>query len=107
MTNPIPFLRKIALAEGVSFLVLLGIAMPLKYFAGYPMAVLVAGSIHGLLFVIFCFALLRAMTAARWSLGRAASVFVASLLPFGPFLFDKKLRGWEAEFEQARLGKPT
>ena len=59
-------LRKISLAEGISYLLLLGIAMPLKYWAGLPLAVKIVGSIHGALFVVFCAALLRALVAARW-----------------------------------------
>ena len=106
MTNPIPFLRKTAIVEGISFLVLLGIAMPLKYFAGQPLAVLIVGSIHGALFVIFGLALLYTMRIAKWSLGRAAAVFVASLVPFGPFVLDSRIRSWEAEFERQQPDPP-
>lgn len=98
MSNPIAFLRLIALIEGISFLVLLGVAMPLKYFAGKPGAVFVFGWAHGVLFVVFGFALLRAMLAAKWSLGRASGVFVAGLIPFGTFVVDRRLRVWETEF---------
>src|SRR5687767_10841497 len=96
--NPIPFLRVTALAEAVSFLVLLGVAMPLKYFAGQPGTVKVVGWAHGLLFVVFCVALLRAVVVARWPLGRSAVIFVAALLPFGPFVVDRRMREYEAEF---------
>ena len=95
--HPVTSLRHLALVEGVSFLVLLGIAMPLKYLAGLPMAVKVVGWIHGLLFVLFCLALLRVMMATNWSFGRSAVVFIASLLPFGPFLLDRRMRDWEKE----------
>ena len=95
--NPVPFLRKAALTEAVSFLGLLGIAMPLKYLAGMPFAVKVAGWIHGVLFVVFCIALLRAWVGERWPLGRVALLFVAALLPFGPFLIDRRMKAWEAE----------
>jgi integral membrane protein len=53
-------LRAVALVEGVSFLLLLGIAMPLKYFAAIPQAVTIAGWLHGLLFMAFCIALTQA-----------------------------------------------
>jgi len=49
-------LRTIALIEGISFIVLLGIAMPLKYLAGMPQAVTFAGWLHGMLFIAFCIA---------------------------------------------------
>ena len=97
--NPVRFLRRIGRIEGISFLLLLGIAMPLKYAAGKPSAVKVLGWAHGLLFVIFCISLLQTMRAARWPLGRAALVFLAGLLPFGPFLLDRRLKRFEEEYE--------
>jgi len=96
--NPIPILRKLALVEAVSFLVLLGIAMPLKYLAHLPMAVKICGWIHGILFIAFCVALFRAWVEARWPISRAATLFIAALLPFGPFVIDRRMRQWEAEF---------
>ena len=97
MNAAVSFLRKIAWWEAVSYLVLLLIAMPLKYLAGIPSAVKVVGSIHGLLFVVFCVALLRVLITARWPLGRAALVFIASLLPFAPFFLDSKMKDWAEE----------
>jgi len=85
-------LRAIGLVEGVSFLVLLGVAMPLKYFAGLPQAVKVVGWIHGLLFIAFCMVLLQTRLDARWNAWRTAVVLVAALVPFGPFLIDGRLR---------------
>jgi integral membrane protein len=99
--NPIPLLRKIALLEAVSFLLLLGIAMPLKYMAGMPLAVKIVGWAHGVLFVVFCLALLRAWIVARWPIARPIALFIAALLPFGPFVIDRRMRGWEAEFDSA------
>ena len=96
--NPIPLLRATGLIEAVSFLVLLGVAMPLKYFAGLPAAVKVVGWTHGLLFVAFCAALAYTVVVARWPLGRGAMIFVAALLPFGPFVVDRRLRQYEEEF---------
>ena len=70
MKSPVPLLRRVAIIEGISFLVLLGIAMPLKYFANMPMPVKVVGWAHGVLFLIFCAALLRTKLVARWPLRR-------------------------------------
>jgi len=84
--------RKIGWLEGVSFLVLLGIAMPLKYFFGIPMAVTIVGALHGLLFVLYVLAIVYATIALRWKFGRAAGAFLAAFLPFGPFVFDARLR---------------
>ena len=85
-------LRIIGLIEGISFLILLGVAMPLKYFAGLPQAVTLVGWIHGLLFITFCIALTQAHQEAKWTLWRTGGVLIAALLPFGPFVIDSGLR---------------
>lgn len=77
--------------EGISFLVLLCIAMPLKYLAGLPLAVKVVGWAHGVLFVAFIAALWSAHRDGRLPLRLSALVFIASLVPFGPFLIDGRL----------------
>jgi integral membrane protein len=82
--------RYISLAEGISYLLLLGIAMPLKYFAGLPEAVQITGWVHGVLFVAYMAAGLHVALAHRWKLGKVAWAVFASLLPFGPILFDRK-----------------
>ncbi len=102
MKNPVSLLRLVSLAEGVSYVVLLGIAMPLKYGANMPGAVKIVGAIHGALFVVFCVALLRAMLGARWPISRAALVFLASLVPFAAFWMDRRIREWQSEFARSR-----
>jgi len=84
-------LRRVGKLEAVSFLVLLGVAMPLKYLAGLPLAVKVVGWAHGALFIGFVIVLWRAKVRAPLSLAQALAVFVASLLPFGPFVIDRRL----------------
>lgn len=101
--HPIHTLRHVGLIEGVSFLVLVGVAMPLKYLAGMPMAVKVVGWVHGVLFVALCVVLLRAMVAARWPIVRGLVVFVAALLPFGPFAIDGRMKRWADEFDGSRV----
>ena len=88
-------LRKIGKAEGISYLLLLGIAMPLKYGAGMPLAVSIVGSIHGLLFVVFCMALLHALLTTPLTFKWSVIAFIASLLPFGPFVIDRHLKAFE------------
>jgi len=85
-------LRIVALLEGVSFVLLLFVAMPLKYLAGLPLAVRIVGSLHGLLFLVFMVALFRAASERRWPLARSALAFVASIVPFATFAFDRSLR---------------
>lgn len=87
--------RKIALAEGVSFLALLFIAMPLKYFAHFPMAVTIMGSIHGILFVAFMFFAWEVRNEFKKNMKWMAWAFLASILPFGTFYMDHKY--WKQE----------
>ena len=94
--NQIRVFRMIALAEGGSFLTLLFIAMPMKYFMGMPEVVRVAGSIHGLLFMLYVGQLARVHFAQRWSFSFSLYAFVASVIPFGTFILDKHLREKEA-----------
>jgi len=79
--------KTISYLEGLSFLLLLGIAMPLKYMAGLPAAVKYVGWAHGLLFILYVFALFE--LRREWSTRKLGIGFVASLLPFGPFLFER------------------
>ena len=102
--NPVQFLRTAALIEAISFLVLLGIAMPLKYAAGMPGAVKVVGWAHGVLFVIFCLALAQTFIAARWPLGRAALVFAGAWVPLGPMLLDSRMKRYAAEYDERAAG---
>jgi integral membrane protein len=84
-------LRVIGIWEGVSFLVLLGIAMPLKYLAGHPEAVRIVGMAHGILFLLYIWAAIQAAVEHDWPWRRTLVVLVASLLPAGPFVVDAKL----------------
>jgi integral membrane protein len=84
--------RMIALAEGISFLTLLFIAMPMKYFMGVPEAVRVVGSMHGVLFVLYVGLLARIHFTQRWSFIFSLYALIASVIPFGTFMLDKQLR---------------
>ena len=91
--------RAIAIIEGISYLVLLGIAMPLKYFAGRPEFVKYTGWVHGVLFVIFGLALIDVWISRKWSFGKVVTAFIASLLPFGTFVFDQQLKKEQAALQ--------
>jgi integral membrane protein len=84
-------LRVIAFLEGCSLLVLLFIAMPVKYILGIPEATQAIGLIHGLLFVLFIFATIFISVLQKWNLGRVFMVMASSVLPFGTFYIDKKI----------------
>ena len=93
--------RKIAFAEGVSFLVLLLIAMPLKYMAELPVAVTIVGGLHGILFVAFVVLSLQVKTEYKKDWGWLARSLIASILPFATFWMDHN--HWKKE--QAAIGK--
>lgn len=84
-------LRVIGFWEGVSFLVLLGIAMPLKYVWGEPAAVRMVGMAHGVLFLLYVWAAIQAALEHDWNWKRTTLVLVASLLPAGPFVVEARL----------------
>ncbi len=92
MRTPIGRLRLIGLIEGTSFLLLLGIAMPLKYLAGIPEAVFAIGSAHGGLWILYLLALAEVTWRVRWNWTWVVGGFFASVLPFGPFVFDHWLK---------------
>lgn len=92
MKNKIGSLRLVGNIEGWSYLILLCVAMPLKYFAGMPMAVKIVGMTHGLLFIAFVWVLADASMKHRWSYSFRATAFAASLVPFGTFMLDRRLK---------------
>jgi len=97
MRDPRPIARILSLAEAVSYLVLLGIAMPLKYAWGMPMAVSVFGMLHGVLFMLLLWWLVRCHFEHGWPARRVALVMIASLVPLWPFALDRKMRSWLLE----------
>ncbi len=83
--------RKLGIYEGISLLILLFIAMPLKYIFGFPLAVRIVGSIHGTLFTLYIVAGFFYAKNNLWSYGKLLFAYVVSTIPFGAFIFDKKL----------------
>lgn len=96
MKKSFPWFRKIAWAEGVSFILLLGVAMPLKYFAGFPMAVTIAGGIHGFLFISYALLARQVKNDYEKDMKWLVRAMVASVLPAGTFFMEKK---WKEEEE--------
>jgi integral membrane protein len=80
---------KVGHYEGLSYLVLLGIAMPLKYLAGWPLAVKIMGSIHGALFVAFLYYLVQLKAELDFPIKSLIKGFVLSLVPFGTFVLKR------------------
>ena len=90
--NSIRRLRMIGFAEGTSLLVLMFIAMPLKYFAGKPDAVKIIGWLHGFLFILFMLMVFIVYLQKKWPFKKLVFAFLAAFLPFGTFVFDAQLK---------------
>jgi integral membrane protein len=88
--------RMIGIAEGISFLVLLLIAMPLKYIFNFPEAVKVIGWLHGALFVAFIYFAFEVMGSLKKNFLWLLKAFVAAFFPLGTFIFDRQLKKEEA-----------
>ena len=84
-------LRLLAILEGISYLLLLGICMPLKYWLHIPEPTYPVGLAHGVLFVLYCSFVMFVARKETWSMRKTFLALVASLLPFGTFVADKKL----------------
>ena len=84
--------RIINKVEGYSYLILLFIAMPLKYSFGYPVATKIAGMIHGMLFIAFVYQLFEARSEEGFGKKETLWYFILSLVPFGSFYTDKILK---------------
>jgi integral membrane protein len=89
-----PFLRYfryVAVVEGISFLLLFGITMPLKYYYEIPGPNMIVGSAHGFFFVLYAILLFLTAYKHKWTWLKMALVFAASIVPFGTFIADKPL----------------
>jgi integral membrane protein len=82
-------LKLVAAAEGWSFLILLFVAMPLKYWLGQPEAVRVVGMAHGLLFVLYILLVLQVKIELNWSFRKMLLAFIAAFVPFGTFYANR------------------
>lgn len=91
-TNSFDRLRMASLLDGVSFLILLCIAMPLKHLAGIWQPVRIMGSLHGAFFVTLCLYLLLALVRKRLSFRWCLTVLVCAFIPSAPFFLDRRLK---------------
>lgn len=83
--------RYLGYLEALSFLLLLGIAMPLKYFAGMPIAVRITGSIHGILFILYLISAFSYGDKHNWRGKDYFVAFVAAVIPLGPIFFERRI----------------
>ncbi len=90
LASPFGRLRIASMLDGISFVILMGVGMPLKYQMEMPIVVRVMGPLHGVLFVWLCSELATLVFGKYWPAKNAALVFICALIPCGPFFLD----GW-------------
>lgn len=90
LNNSVKAFKIISTLEAISFLVLLGIAMPMKYIWDMPQMVQVVGMAHGVLFVLYVAGAVYMQQLLKWNFKTLAIVVLCSILPFGPFYVEKK-----------------
>ncbi len=88
--------RVISAIEGLSYLLLVFIAMPIKYIGENPYPVKIFGMIHGVLFIIFMISLFETKIKESWNVGFVFQLFVLSLIPFGAFFIEKRVKPKES-----------
>lgn len=84
-------LRLTGLLEGISYLLLLFIAVPAKYWADMPIISKVLGPIHGVLFILFVYYTISIAGEKKWGLVTTGKLLLASIIPFGTFYVDSKI----------------
>lgn len=89
--NLFNYTRYTALVEGYSYLILLFIAMPVKYLLSEPILVRIVGMAHGVLFVLLAILLVLCIVVLNWSVKKSATIFLLSIIPFGTLWYDKKI----------------
>ena len=95
MKNSVKNFSLINSIEGYSYLLLLFVAMPMKYMLGIAIATKIVGMIHGILFIAFIVLLVKAWEETKWSMKESIIFFIASLIPFGTFFTKKKINSYK------------
>lgn len=96
--HPIGLLRAAGLLDGLSLLVLMLIAMPLKYAGGIDMAVTIVGSVHGIIFVGYAITVAYAAIRIQWSILWSLAALAAAFIPFGNFVLDYRLKRAQSQY---------
>jgi integral membrane protein len=105
--SPVGRVRAVGFVEGISALILFFVAMPLKYLSGIPdtgkTAVLWVGSIHGGLFILYALVTIWAWYRGHLTTRLLGLAAIASIVPFGPFVIDRRLKTHEESSRQDTL----
>lgn len=88
--------RFMGLLDGSSLVILLFMAMPLKYWFSIPEAVTVAGMVHGYIFLVYLIAIVYAQFAVRWPFRFTIGAIISAFIPFGNFVLDSRLKRLQA-----------
>jgi integral membrane protein len=94
--------RVMAYVVGTFLLILVGVAMPLKYLADRPMLVGIVGPIHGFLYMVYLVTAFDLAVRARWSFVRALLVLLAGTVPVMSFVAERKATGWIRNAERTQ-----
>lgn len=89
--DQIRWMRCASLLEGSTLLLLAGIAVPLKHFAGLPVATTIMGPIHGVAFLFYVWMLVQTVSGGGWSRGETLRMLIAAFIPFGGFVNERAL----------------
>lgn len=90
--------RLFGILDGISFLFLLCIAMPLKYMADIPMAVMIAGSVHGVIFVAYVVTIIIAQIFVKWRFYWSGLALAVAFIPVGNFALDIYIKKNKEQF---------
>ena len=90
-TTNLSRLRLFGYLEGISFLILLGICVPLKHIYGMPKPTTYVGMLHGLLFIGYCWFVYAVREEKKWNASTTFWTVLAAFLPFGTFVADVKI----------------
>ncbi|HNJ59113.1 MAG TPA: DUF3817 domain-containing protein [Chitinophagaceae bacterium] len=100
LKNKLSVLRVIGFAEAASWLLLLLIAMPLKYIWMKPLAVKIVGWIHGILFITYIVLALLVAKEHKWKFSKLINAFISAFVPLGTYFFDSRLKKEQLEFNK-------
>jgi integral membrane protein len=92
LSTPVGRLRVFSVLEAITYLVLLFVAVPIKYAGDNPNPVHVMGPVHGVLFIFYVLSAWQARAALSWPNNVTAKVLVAAVIPFAPFFVERWLR---------------
>ena len=88
-------MRAVSRLEAITLVLLIGVAMPIKYIGGYAMATSVMGAVHGLSFMLYIWMLIQTVSGGGWIASEVVRLVLLAFVPFGGFtnerLFQRKL----------------